>query len=121
MIGTLIGIRKSTLTKPFRADYLIDIISKNLEVNSLYNLQYINMLIKILQLNQSVEYTNPELYKQQIAEIMNICEEDASINKEDLNIISDILKNGQFKQAFETKNDSLSQKQINDLFRELES
>lgn len=107
------------IAKPFRADYLIDIISKNLEENSLYNLQYINMLIKIHQLKQSIKSENPELYEQQIDEIINVYKKDSSINKEDFNNISNILKNEQFKRVFEYKNIMLDQIQINDLLREL--
>ena len=77
------------------------------------------MLIKIHQFTRSINHENPELYEQQLAEIINICEKDASINKEDFNIISDILKTEQIKQAFEYKNPVLSQSQINDLLRVL--
>jgi two-component system chemotaxis response regulator CheY len=107
------------IVKPFQAQYLLDIISKNLEENSLYNLHYINTLIKIRQFTQSINHENPELYKQQLAEIFNICEKDASINKEDLNNAFDIIKNEQFKQAFEYRNPVLSQSEINALLSEL--
>ena len=109
------------IVKPFQADYLLDIISKTLEAKSLYNLQYINTLIKIRQFTQSISinYENPELYEQQLAETFNICEKDASINKEDLNNAFDILKNEQFKQAFEYRNPVLTQSEINTLLIEL--